>query len=244
VNRIDAERAIEVVRQKRLFFMEAFMYRCHPQTARFVDLIKNGEIGEVRLIQSTFSYNMGLQLENIRLSNPAAGGGIMDVGCYPISMARLIAGASHGNPFLNPTEVHGAAFIGERSRVDQHATASVKFPGGCVASLSCGTQVAAEQTLRIWGSTGHIIVPDPWKPAAKNARILIQKDGESSPTEILVDSPAPLYTHQIDTVVKHIKGGDHEATAPSMSWADTLGNMAALDAWRADVGLTFDCERK
>lgn len=243
VNRAQAERAIAAVRAARVFLMEAFMYRCHPLTARLIEIVRAGDIGEVRLIQGNFAYNMGLQLENIRLSNPAAGGGIMDVGCYPMSLARLVAGAARGNPFLNPVEVSGAALIGERSRVDEQATAAVKFPGCCVAALACGTQVAIDNTFRIWGSEGNISIPVPWHVPHKDARLLVQRKGETAPTELLIDSPAPLYTQQVDVVAAAIRNRDVEAKHPAMTWADTLGNMAALDAWRADVGLCFDCER-
>lgn len=243
VNCAQAGRALAAVREAKVFLMEAFMYRCHPLIQRLVELVRAGDIGEVRLMQGNFSYNMGLDLSNIRLSNTAAGGGIMDVGCYPVSLARLVAGASGGNPFLNPVEVRGTAHIGERSRVDQQAVASLKFPGGCVAALACGTQVGVDNTFRIWGSTGHISIPVPWHLPHKDARLLVQRAGESAPSELLIDAPAPLYTQQVDVVAAAIKNRDVEARAPAMTWADTLGNMATLDAWRADIGLTFDCER-
>ncbi|RME68263.1 MAG: gfo/Idh/MocA family oxidoreductase [Verrucomicrobia bacterium] len=243
VNRIEAERVIAAARSARVFLMEAFMYRCHPQTERLVQVIRDGDIGEVRLIQATFTFKLGPR-DDIRLQNAAAGGGIMDVGCYPLSMARLIAGAARGNPFQNPTDITGTAHIGERSRVDELATASAKFPGGCLAALACGIRVASEHTLRIWGSAGHIVVPQPWIPPQKDARILVQREGQSTPTELLVDAPASLYAIEIERVADAIRTGDLEARSPCMSWADTLGNMAGLDAWRAAVGLTFDCERR
>src|SRR5205085_3254290 len=191
VNFAQAMAVIEAARYHDVFLMEAFMYRCHPQTARIVELIREGAVGEVRLIQSNFSYNLGPKYENIRLSNPAAGGGIMDVGCYTTSMARLIAGAE-------PEVVTGVAHIGPISRVDEQATASLKFPGGGVANLACGTQVAVDSELRIWGSAGHIRVPNPWFPGESGAKIHVHRAGET-PEELVVEGGAGLYSIEADT---------------------------------------------
>jgi predicted dehydrogenase len=244
VNRAEAERVVDAVRKAGVFLMEGFMYRCHPQTARIAELLRAGAIGEVRLIQASFCFAMDPARGAIRLSNATAGGSIMDVGCYPMSMARLAVGAAGGNVFLNPSEVRGVAHLDGRSRVDLQAVAAVKFPGGCVASLSCGYQAQVDNTLRIWGAHGHITVPVPWKPPQKNARILVLGRGETSPTEILVDAPASLYATEIDTVGAAIARGDREVRPPGTTWADSLGNMAGLDAWRADAGLSFSCERR
>ena len=213
--------------------MEAFMYRCHPQTARLKQLIADRAIGDVRLIQANFCYNMGPKYENIRLSNPAAGGGIMDVGCYTASMARLIAGSE-------PEMVTGVGHIGAISRVDEQAIAALKFPGGIVAGLACATQVAADSEVRIWGSEGSIRVPNPWFPAERDNKILLQRAGQSV-EEIIVESPVPLYAVEADTVALHIAA--RQAPSPCMTWDDTLGNMAVLDAWREAIGLVFDVEK-
>ncbi|HZO88729.1 MAG TPA: Gfo/Idh/MocA family oxidoreductase [Chthonomonadaceae bacterium] len=233
VNHAEAVQVIEAVRKHDVFMMEAFMYRCHPQTARLKQLIDEKAIGDVRLIQSNFSYNMGPQYDNIRLSNPAAGGGIMDVGCYTTSMARLIAGSE-------PEVVVGVAHIGPISRVDEQATASLKFPGGIVANLACGTQVSVDSELRIWGSAGHIRVPNPWFPGESDNKILLQKAGEAAPTEIMVEGGAGLYSIEADTVARYLDA--RQAPPPCMTWEDSLGNMAVLDAWRQCVGLVFDVE--
>src|SRR5690606_30173372 len=139
-----------------------FMYRCHPQTAKLHELIKSGAIGEVRAIQTVFSYDMGVNLNNIRQQHEAAGGGIMDVGCYAMSMARLIAGAAQGKDFANPITVTGQAHIGKDSRVDEWAVGSAIFPGDIVATLHCGTRCGMGSVARAWGTEGFIEVPNPW----------------------------------------------------------------------------------
>jgi predicted dehydrogenase/aryl-alcohol dehydrogenase-like predicted oxidoreductase len=229
----EAMTVIEAMRRYDVFLMEAFMYRCTPQTAKLLELVRSGVIGEVRLIECDFSYNMGPDYTNIRLSNPAAGGGIMDVGCYPMSMVRLLAGEE-------PVAVTGVATIGAVSRVDERATASVGFANGIVAALACGTQVETDQELRIWGSQGSIRVPNPWKPVEGPNRILVQRADEAA-EDVIVEGGAPLYAIEADTVARYIEA--RQAPYPCMTWDDSLNNMRALDAWRRAVGLVFDVER-
>ncbi|MDP6380171.1 MAG: aldo/keto reductase, partial [Phycisphaerae bacterium] len=239
-NHAEAMAAVDAVRFHDVFLMEAFMYRCHPQTARLAEMIRDGAIGEVRLIQSNFSYNMGPQYENIRLSNPAAGGAIMDVGCYTVSISRLVAGASLGTDFAQPVEVKGCAHIGDVSRVDEQSTAALKFDGGIVANVACGTQVAADATLCIWGSKGHILVANPWFPGKGESHITLRRDGAEA-EDIVVTAEDELYSIEVDTVARHIE--NRQAPAPCMTWEDSLGNMRILDRWRKSVGLVFDAEK-
>jgi predicted dehydrogenase/aryl-alcohol dehydrogenase-like predicted oxidoreductase len=253
----EAMTAVEAAEANNVFLMEAFMYRCHPQTAKLVDLIRAGAIGQARVIEAHFSYNMQGPQENIRQQNDAAGGAIMDVGCYCVSMARLIAGAALDQEFANPISttdgyrrelaLAGFAHIGESSRVDEWATAIVKFPGDIVANLTCGIQVRMDHTLRIWGSTGRIILPNPWFPGGEpaegdgRARILLYRDGERQAEEISVPGGQPLYANEADTVARYV--AQRQAPSPAMNWADSLGNMMTLDAWRKEIGLVFDGEK-
>ncbi|TGT03996.1 Gfo/Idh/MocA family oxidoreductase, partial [Mesorhizobium sp. M2D.F.Ca.ET.171.01.1.1] len=133
-------------------------YRLHPQTRQLVELIKSGVIGEVRMIKSSFGFAMpGFMPEHRLYANELAGGGILDVGGYPVSMARLIAGAAAGRPFLEPDRVVGAAHLGQ-SRVDEWASALLTFPGGIVAEVSCSISLNQDNVLRIFGTKGHIEV--------------------------------------------------------------------------------------
>lgn len=242
-NHAEAMVAVEAARRHDVFLMEAFMYRCHPQTAKLVELIRERAIGEVRLIQAHFAFNMrGLHSENVRQQNPAAGGGIMDVGCYCVSMARLVAGAAIGQPFAEPIEVKGCGYVNPENRVDEWATAVLRFPGNVVANVSTGIQVAIDSTLRIWGSEGNIQVPNPWFPGERGSALLrVYRDATKETEEVTAGADAPLYSIEADTVARSLEA--RQAPAPCMSWADSLSNMRTLDRWRKEIGLVFDVER-
>ncbi len=243
-NEAEAMVAVEAARRHGVFLMEAFMYRCHPQTRRLAELIREGAIGQVRAIQVSFAFNMrGLHPENVRQQNPSAGGGIMDVGCYTASMARLVAGAAAGTA-AEASEVKAVGIVNPANRVDEWTTASVRFPGDVVASLTCGIQVAVEAGVRVWGSDGHIVVSNPWFPGeGADTKIVVQRQGQQAAEEIAVPSDVPLYSVEADTVARAVAEGRQEAPYPCMSWADSLANMRLLDAWRQEIGLQFDNEK-
>jgi predicted dehydrogenase/aryl-alcohol dehydrogenase-like predicted oxidoreductase len=254
-NHPEAMTVVEAARANDVFLMEAFMYRCHPQITQLREAIGAGEIGEVRLIQAYFSYNMGGHNDDIRLQNSFAGGGIMDVGCYPISIVRLIAGAACGRPFANPivesdgyrSELALKAYghIGAESQVDEWATATLKFPGDILAEVACGLQLQTNNEVTVWGSTGHIVLRNPWLPDTDRFQgnagvgIVVYRDGRPEPVEMPVRSEKPLYAVEADTVAEYLDARQ----APVMSWADSLGNMLALDAWRRQLGLVFGNEQ-
>lgn len=240
VNAGEAEQVIAAVRSHDVLLMEAFQYRCHPIMAKVCDLLRNRAIGELKLIQASFQYNLGPRYENIRLSNSAAGGGIMDVGCYTLAFARAVAGAALGQPFAEPVELKGCATLGDVSRVDEQATAALKFPGGIVAYLACGTQMQFDATVRLYGSEGSITVPNLWIPPASDNKIVLQR-GEAE--EILAEGHAGPYTVEADLFADYVRQGLREALSPAMNLMDSLGNMRALDRWRQEVGLIFDVEK-
>lgn len=244
VNQAEAEALFAAVGPTGVFFMEAFQYRCHPIMAKVQELIQNGEIGDVKLIHASFQYNLGPKYENIRLSNPAAGGGIMDVGCYTMAFARLAAGAGVGKPFSEPTELKGTASIGPISRVDEQAAAALKFPGDIVAYLACGTQLYGDRSAAVFGTTGKIVVPSPWIPSETGNKVLLYKAGESDPQEFIADAGGRgPYTLEADLLAQCVADKQTQATTPALTWEDSLGNMRALDWWRKEVGLVFDVER-
>lgn len=242
LNHAEAMAVIEAARANNVFLMEAFLYRCHPQTAALAQLIREGAIGEVRLVQATYGFNSRFNPEGRLFRQDLGGGGILDVGCYPISFARLIAGIAIGQDFADPIEVKGTGNIGAISRVDEAAVAALRFPGGSVAEVATAVQARLENVVRIFGSEGHILVPSPWLPskAGEPSTLIVQRQGEE-PRTVVIPPTLDGYAVEADYVAEQIAAGN--LSPPAMSWDDSLGTMRALDAWRESIGLTFDSER-
>ena len=238
LNYVEAEAMIAAARRHDVFLMEAFMYRCHPQIARLSELLQSAVIGQVRVIQSTFAFNAQFDPASRLYNSALAGGGIMDVGCYCVSGARLVAGIATGQAFADPEQLTAVAHIGE-TNVDEYALASLTFPGGILAQLFTGVHVHSEHVLRIFGSAGSILLPDPWTPAAaQSTHIIVKRDDEATARDILVENTAGLYSLEADTVATYLD----QRQSPTMSWDDTLGNMRTLDRWRAAIGLRYPAE--
>jgi len=239
LNHAEALTVIEAARKHDVFLMEAFAYRCHPQTAKIVELIRAKVIGDVRMIHTSFGFQAKYDPANRLFSNELGGGSILDVGCYPVSMSRLIAGAATGKSFADPIEIKGCAHF-TPTGVDSRAVACLKFPGDILAELSSAVEVQQENSVRIFGSEGSLLVSAPWTPGRDNrpTKILVERNGEPV-KEISVESPLLRFAVEADYVAAHIA----ERQAPAMSWKDTLGNMKTLDLWRESIGLVYESER-
>lgn len=243
VNHAGAMAMIEAAVANNVFMMEAFMYRCHPQTAKLIELTRDRAIGEVRVIQASFSFHAGFNPDSRIFKNAQAGGGILDVGCYTVSMSRLIAGIAIGKDFVDPIEVRGQAHLGETG-VDEWAIADLKFPGDILAQLSTGVTVNQQNDVKIFGSEGHIAVPNPWtanRAHAEPGRIIVQRNNEPS-REIIIETDATAFTYEADVVGRAIRSGSKQAPSPAMSWDDSLGNLRTLDRWRESIGLSYEFE--
>ncbi|MER8810513.1 aldo/keto reductase [Mesorhizobium australicum] len=242
----EADAMMHAARKAGTFLGEAFMYRLHPQTLQLVDLIKSGVIGEIRMIKSSFGFAMPDFMPEHRLyANDLAGGGILDVGGYPVSMVRLIAGAAAGEPFAEPDKVVGAAHLGQ-SGVDEWASAVLHFPGGIVAEVSCSISLNQDNVLRIFGTRGRIEVPDFWFAGGDRdvglGRInVIGADGAEE--TISVNEQRHVYSFEVDAAGEAIRAGRQEFAWPGMGWADSLGTLRVLDRWRAAVGLEYEIEK-
>lgn len=245
INHAAAMAMFGAAREAGTFMMEAFMYRCHPQTTKLVELLRDGAIGQVRMVRATFGFGGGDSINpDSRLFSPdLAGGGVLDVGCYAVSMSRLIAGAVDGKRFANPMKVSGEGQLGETG-VDEWAAGTLKFDNGIVAQIATAVRASLENTVHIVGSSGSIHVPNPWaasRDAAPDCRIILHRNGKDE--QIAPRSERSSFGYEVQLASKAIRAGQTQPPPPAMTWDDTLGNLETLDRWRAAVGLTYPMEQ-
>jgi predicted dehydrogenase len=238
LNRGDSERVIAAARTAGVTLMEAYMYRCHPQTAKLVALVRDGAIGRLGLVEASFGFHCDFIPGHRLFANALGGGGILDVGGYPVSMARLLAGAGSGRAFADPVAVAGSAKLHPEEGIDLHAAATLRFEDGVVAQVACAVGLELGNVVRVFGREGRILVSEPWFAVGTEGRtrIVLQRRGRE-PEAIAVPADRGLYVCEAEAFATAVRNGKMEV--PEMGWADTLGNMAALDAWRAAAGVVY-----
>jgi len=243
LNRAEAMAVAEAARESGVTIMEAYMYRCHPQTAALVRLLRDGAIGPVRLVQATFGFRAPFSRESRLFDLRLGGGGILDVGGYPASMARLIAGsAAPEGPvaFANPTSVKAHGRLHPETGVDTWAAATAAFESGLLAQLSTSVGLAQQNDVRIYGESGWIRVPNPWMPARLGGEWAFELHRDGKEETIRGDEPRDLYGVEADHFAALAAGETPEA--PGMPLEDTVGNMETLDVWRREIGLAYPSE--
>jgi len=240
MNLAEVSAVVQAARENDVFLMEAFMYRCHPQTVHLQTLLRSGALGKIKAISASFGFDGVFPAGSRLITNELGGGGILDVGCYPVSMARLVAGLAIGEAFSEPLEVQALGHVGEHSQVDEYSVAIFKFPGEILASLSTSVQLWQDNVVRIFGSEGRLLLREPWHPAkdADFSEILLERPGRE-PEPVRVPAGDSAYGYEIEAVAAQIA----QRQAQQMTWDDSLGNAQALDRWRRAIGVTFAADR-
>ncbi len=229
LNAIEAQRALNEVRKHKVFFMEAFMYRCHPQTLKVKELLDAGAIGKVQVVQSEFGFAAGRDWTNFRADGALGGGGLMDVGTYCVSFSRLIVGEE-------PTRAFYAAEITDKG-YDATGSGALAFPGGASAHFGTGVHVSLRNDVTIYGTEGRIHIPGPWK--CGGGKVSVERYGKDTEFFEFGSTNDELYAIEADTVAEFI---DHKE-CPYMTLEDTLNNMRTLDMLRQSAGLKFAAEQ-
>jgi len=203
--------AFEAAERNGRLLSEAFMYRHNPQTAKLVDLVRDGVIGELRLIRSAFSYGL-YDHENIRLRTDVEGGALMDVGCYNVSGSRLLGG--------EPERVWGEAWYGP-SGTDWVFNGTLRFPGDVLATFDCATALSERDELEAIGSEGSLFLDDPWH--CVHPLIELRRNGGSERIEL---EPVDSYRLELENLSDAIRGEGRLL----LGREDALGQAKVLEA--------------
>ena len=207
----EVEEAFDAAEQAGLVLMEAFMYRHNPQTARLQELVGSGAIGTLQLVRAAFSFPLA-DAANVRLNAALDGGSLMDVGCYCVSGARLLAG--------EPERVYGEQVVGE-SGVDVLFSGTMRFPGGVVAQFDSGLRMPNRDELEAVGDEGSVFLDDPWH--CRTPVLRLRREGGDE--EISVDA-ADSYRLELENVSDAIRGH----AAPLLEREDAVAQARAIEA--------------
>ena len=206
--RVEAvERAFDAADRAGRLLMEAFMYRHHPQTHKAAQLVRDGAIGELRQLRSRFSFMLA-DHANVRMRPELNGGALMDLGCYCVSMQRLLAG--------EPALVFGRQRTGATG-VDVGFTGVLEFAGNVLGEFHCGFDVPEGTGLEAVGSAGTLSVADPVH--CHDPHVML--NGERIDVE-----DVDRYFLQVDNFSAAVRG-DAE---PLLGRADALGQVRAIEA--------------
>jgi xylose dehydrogenase (NAD/NADP) len=211
----DAERAFETAERAGRLLMEAFMYRHHPQTMRIKELVDEGAIGELKAVRAAFSFDLLAErdIEDVRLNAELDGGSLMDVGCYCVSGARLLAG--------EPERVSGEA-VPAPSGVDMAFHGTLRFPEDVVAQFHSSLALPFKQELEVLGTEGTLLVQAPWRVDLGGDFFLRRAAGE----ERIEIEPADAYRLELENLADAIDG----EAPPLLGRDDAAGQAAAIDA--------------
>ncbi|HEX5195271.1 MAG TPA: Gfo/Idh/MocA family oxidoreductase [Solirubrobacteraceae bacterium] len=197
--------------ERGLVLMEAFMYRHHPQTARVQELVAEGAVGTLRMIRAAFSFPIARE-DDVRLSTALDGGALMDVGCYCVNAARMLAG--------EPEQVRAFETKGGDG-VDVTFAGVMRFAGDVLAHFDSGLVLSDRSQLEIVGDRGALLLSDPWH--CREPGIDWRRDGE---TRRIAIEPADAYRLEVENLSAAIAG----TARPLLGRDDAVGQAAAIEA--------------
>jgi predicted dehydrogenase len=221
-SRAEAETMFEAARDAGVWLMEAFMYRFHPQTLKVQQLIAEDAIGDVRLIRSTFSFTVA-DPNNVRLSAALAGGALMDVGCYPVNFARMVAGSA-------PEHVAAVAHWAP-SGVDETLAGTLEYPGGVIAQITCSLDASRIHSAQVIGSAGSIELDEAFTlPFDRPTRIRLRHGARGADAEEIEIAPVNHYRLEAEAFEQLVRAGHGAHGLPEMPLIETLDNLATIQA--------------
>ncbi len=216
----EAEAMFDAARRHGVRLVEAFPYRSQPQTLKLKELLDENAIGPVRLVRASFGFTI-TDPANIRFDPVLGGGALYDGGVYPVNLLRMIAGTL-------PARVHAIARWTDLG-VDRTLVASLEFPDGLLAQISCGFDTAVHRHALIAGENGVIETTfanhfSPDRPATLSIKRGVAWD---APTDTIETPPTNGFLAEADAFADFIRDGSWNGTTEAES-IDTLRILEAI----------------
>jgi dihydrodiol dehydrogenase / D-xylose 1-dehydrogenase (NADP) len=222
---------VDTAQKEGVFLMEAMWTRFFPLMGEVRELIAKGEIGELRMVNADFGFRGNVNPKGRLFDLNLGGGGLLDVGVYPISFFNMLLGEAES--------VQGTAQIGETG-VDEQAAFVMGHSGGKIAYGSCGVRTATPQEAIIIGTEGKIHIDAPfWNPRS----FTLYKNGEEP---VIKEFPIPEeegngYKYEAMAVQKSVEAGEIENSI--MPHKDSLAISRTMDKLRKQWGLVYPSEK-
>jgi predicted dehydrogenase len=227
INAGEAEEMIRVARETRHFLMEAMWTRFLPVLVRVRELVAQGAIGEVRMMEADFGFRMEFNPKSRLLDPNLGGGGLLDVGIYPISLAWMLFG--------KPQQITSAAHLGQTG-VDEQMAVLLSYDQGQIAICSAAVRTNTVQEAIIYGTDGHIKIHSAWW---KGERLTLAQSGKD-PQVIDLPLEGNGYNYEAAEVMRCLRAGKLESETIPLD--ETLAIMGTLDHIRAQWGLKYPME--
>jgi predicted dehydrogenase len=216
----EAKELVQARDRTGVVIQEAFMVRTAPQWVEARKLVREGRIGELRVVQSSFSY-FNDDPKNVRNMADIGGGALYDIGCYPITTSRFLFEQE-------PTRVLGLVERDPKFQTDRLASALLDFPRG-QALFVCSTQLVGYQRTQIFGTLGRIEIEVPYNaPKDRPCRVILDdgRDFLGSGIEVMAFETVDQYTVEAEAFSRAILEGKPAPTPLE----DAVANMAVIDA--------------
>lgn len=227
INAAQAKQAIDLARSRGLFLMEAMWTRYLPLMVELRRLLDAGAIGEVRMISADFAFRTGFNPTSRAFDPNLGGGGLLDVGVYPINLASMILGA--------PDRIVSLAELGQTG-VDEQAAMVLGYAGGQLALLSTGVRTRSPQETVIMGTDGFMRVPPRWWVPTT---LIIDRPNQA-PETVEIPFVGNGYNYEADEVHRCLRAGKTESDI--MPLDETLAIMETMDTIRGQWGLKYPME--
>ncbi len=228
VNAAEAREMVASAREKNLFLMDAFWTRFFPAMAKVRQLLAEGAIGDVMLLQADFGYRTPSVNPEARAYSPElAGGALLDVGSYPAQLASMVFGKQ-------PSEIVSQATLGSTG-VDELSVTVFKYSDYEMATITTAIRLSTPHEARIMGSEGYIAIPNFWHPS----EITVHRNGQAPETHRF-DFPGEGFQYEIEAVGECIRAGQTESAVYPLD--ETIAIMETLDRIRALWGLRYPME--